>query len=154
VDSVSGGRNQISYQINQLNDGAGGILPLHRPAGLQAPFWDSNRDNHLSAIDALVVINELNKLPGDEGEGEAWTQQADRYWHNIAEDSDPVDVFVNKITVADFEINSVTEFSTLPSGDASAMHTLQRDDILETTGDFKSAGDDMIDESSEIFDAF
>jgi len=138
--------------INYLNGGAGGILPLNRSAGLQAPFWDSNRDNHLSAIDALVVINELNKLQA--GEGEAWTQQADRYWHNAGESDDAVDASVDKITVADLESNPITTFPTSRAASASAIRTLQRDDILKITGDFTSTRDDKPDESPAIFDAF
>tara|TARA_B100000530_G_C15564789_1_gene332028 strand:- start:154 stop:552 length:399 start_codon:yes stop_codon:yes gene_type:complete len=41
---------------------------------MQAPFWDASRDNMLSSLDALVVINELNRISelqySSEAEGE------------------------------------------------------------------------------------
>ncbi len=99
--------------INRLNAGEGGDLPMDRPQGLQAPFWDASRDNKFSPIDALVVINELNNsMEGEQAaEGEFWHELVDLVIADSPEfdlgESESESCFGNELSVEPDRIDQV-----------------------------------------------
>ncbi|MEE2686037.1 MAG: Ig-like domain-containing protein [Planctomycetota bacterium] len=57
--------------INDINLNGIRELPAERLEGAVAPLLDVNRDNRITPLDILIIINYLNELADAEGEGEA-----------------------------------------------------------------------------------
>ena len=57
--------------INDINLNGIRELPAERLEGAVAPLLDVNRDNRITPLDILIIINYLNELANAEGEGEA-----------------------------------------------------------------------------------
>jgi hypothetical protein len=134
--------------INKLNSVGGGALSDNREGGLQAPFWDNSRDNHFSSIDALIAINELNRLfaaaeQSSAGEGEAWTSRVEDYFateHLTANDpsvrSSNIVSPTPAIEAAAVEI-VFTDFDLITRPQRSTLVTLQRDGTAHQTDENK-----------------
>ena len=67
--------------VNQLNEptitDALGRLPKTRPAASTLPYFDVSGDGLLSPIDALRIINELNRSGDGEGEADELASHAE-----------------------------------------------------------------------------
>lgn len=72
---------------NELNRNGGHLLNADRIRPLARPFYDVNRDGYISPIDALQVINHLNRV-GD-GEGEMTLGDTVGQWWSVAPEATP-----------------------------------------------------------------
>ena len=59
------------YLIDKFNRDGSTVLSKSRSEGLVAPFYDVNHDGILDSADAIVVIDDINRLSTGDGEGEA-----------------------------------------------------------------------------------
>jgi len=71
--------------INYINNHNRTAIPANAPLadGSNQPFYDTNDDNSVSSIDALLVINAINNHATGEGEAAAETVATDSFFSDL-----------------------------------------------------------------------